>query len=111
MQGEAPLRQDRASLTMVHRGRREQAQSRVVVFVVVPGKEVNAEGAALVVGRETFGELRPVFEGFELRLAVVFVVGYPWPGMRSDATAWTVVPSVVEQVAEHYRGIAVDGSR
>jgi hypothetical protein len=80
------------------------------VDVVVLVEESFQEQPSICQGCKGFWEIVEVFEGFKLRLAVVFVVGYPWPGMRSDATAWTVVPSVVEQVAEHYRGIAVDGS-
>src|SRR5665213_472351 len=59
--------------------RRQQSDSAVMVFVVVPGEEALAKGTCILDGSESVGELGPVFESFELTLRVWVVVGDVWP--------------------------------
>ena len=95
LQREAPLRQDRAGLAVMNGGGREHVQSRMVVLVVVPGKELDAERAALVVGREVCGELRSVLERFKLAFRERIVVGDMGSALRLDvpnaASNWATV--------------------
>ena len=46
----------------------EQADSRMAVFVVVPGKESLTETAGILDGAEAFREIGPVFQRLELGL-------------------------------------------
>ena len=57
---------DTFSAAEVDGGGRVEAETGVAVLVVVPAEEALAEGAAILDGAETSGELRPVLEGLEL---------------------------------------------
>src|SRR4051812_22333673 len=70
-----PGRVDGGGLSVVDDFRGEQAQARVVVLGVVPGKEFPAEGASLLDGREARRKVRPVFEGLALGFGVGVVIG------------------------------------
>ena len=54
--------------------RREQTDPRMPVFFVVPGEKGLAEVPCVLDASETFREVGPVLEGFELRLRVGIVV-------------------------------------
>jgi hypothetical protein len=84
MQGEFPFLQDGSSLSVVNGGWGEHAQSRVVMLVVVPGKELDAERSAPVVGKEAFWELGSVLAGFELAFRERVVIGDVGPALRFD---------------------------
>ena len=54
--------------------RRVQASAGVTVVVVVPGKEALTETVRILLGPEAVGELGPVLERLELRLAEGIVI-------------------------------------
>ena len=60
------MRQDVRSLAVMDHGRRHQAESGMMVLVVVPLKEGLAETAGILDGAEAIRETRPVFQGTEL---------------------------------------------
>lgn len=54
--------------------RGQHGDAAVTVFLVVPGKELSAEGAGIFDGAEAFRKLGAVFHGFELAFRVGIVV-------------------------------------
>ena len=54
--------------------RRQQSDSAVMVFVVVPREEALTKNARILDGSESIWELGPVFESFELALRVRVVI-------------------------------------
>ncbi|HIQ23290.1 MAG TPA: hypothetical protein EYH34_18865 [Planctomycetes bacterium] len=56
-----PGSQHRVGLAVVDCGGRQQAQTPVVMLVIVPMEEGAAEVQAMVEAREALGELRPGF--------------------------------------------------
>ena len=69
---------DGIGLAVMHLVRGHQADAAVMVILVVPGEEAAAEGPDILDTAEAPGELRLVFQGFEVRLREGVVVG----GMR-----------------------------
>jgi Enoyl-(Acyl carrier protein) reductase len=69
------LLQDGAGLLVVHHGRREQCQARVVMFFVVPTKKSLRESATVLNAAEAVGKLGTIFHGAELTLRVGVVIG------------------------------------
>jgi hypothetical protein len=69
------LLQDGAGLLVVHHGRREQCQARVVLFFVVPTKKSLRESATVLNAAEAVGKLRTIFHGAELTLRIGIVIG------------------------------------
>ena len=68
------LLQDGAGLLVVHHGRREQRQARVVMFFVVPTKKSLRESATVLNAAEAVGKLGTIFHGAELTLRVRVVI-------------------------------------
>jgi hypothetical protein len=66
--------QDGAGLLVVHHGRREQCQARVVMFFVVPTKKSLRESATVLNAAEAVGKLGTIFHGAELRSGAPTVV-------------------------------------
>jgi hypothetical protein len=62
------LRDGSGSEAIVKHGGREQADAGMAMLLVVPGEEVLAKGAGILDGPETFGKVRPIFQGFEVAL-------------------------------------------
>ncbi len=73
------LLQDGAGLLLVHHGRREQRQARVVMFFVVPTKKSLRESATVLNAAEAVGKLRTIFHGAELTLRVAPAVSQRTP--------------------------------
>ena len=73
--------ENRAGLTVMDHRRREPAQARMVVEVVVPIEKVPAEGLGVLDGTESFGEVGAVLQGFELGFRERVVVGHLRPGV------------------------------
>ena len=59
---------ERAGATVMNNIGRHQADAGVMMFSVVPGEEGLAVSASIFNRAEALGEVRPVLEGFELRL-------------------------------------------
>ena len=70
--------------TVVDGGWREHAESRVVVVVVVPVKELCTVGQGFIIGRESIREIGLVFEGLELAFREWIVVRDVWTTMGFD---------------------------
>ena len=70
--------------TVVDGGWREHAESRVVMVIVVPVKELCTVGQGFVIGRESVWEIGLVFEGLELAFRKRIVVRNMWTTMRFD---------------------------
>ena len=73
------LLQDGVGLLVVHHGRREQRQARVVMFFVVPTKKSLRESATVLNAAEAVGKLRTIFHGAELTLRVAPAVSQRTP--------------------------------
>ena len=69
------MRQDVRSLAVMDHGRRHQAESGMMVLMVVPLKEALAEAASILDGAEAILETRAVFQGAELAFRIWIVVG------------------------------------
>ena len=69
-------------LAVMHLVWGHQADADVMVILVVPGEEAAAEGPGILDAAEPFGELRLVFQGFEMRLREGVVVRGMRPAMR-----------------------------
>jgi hypothetical protein len=69
------LLQDGTGLLVVHHGRRQQCQARVVMFFVVPTKKFLRESATVLNAAEAVGELGTIFHGAELTLRIGVVIG------------------------------------
>ena len=65
---------DGVGLAVMHLVRGHQADTDVMVILVVPGEEAAAEGPGILDTAETSGELRLVFQSLELRLREGVVV-------------------------------------
>ena len=74
---------ERLGVAVVDRGGGHQADPGVAVGVVVPVEELAAERAGLLDVLEAVGELGPVLQRLELRLAVGVVGRGVGPGMRA----------------------------
>ncbi len=73
--------QDLLRGAVMHAGRGQQAEPRVVVVVVVPLEEAAAEGQRVFVAAEALREGRLVLEGLELCLGVRVVVAHMRPAV------------------------------
>ena len=60
-----PRSERRLGLTVMDRGRGQQAQTPVMMFVVLPVEKLATEVQAVFDAGEAFGELRPVLEGLK----------------------------------------------
>ena len=60
------LAHDACCLTAVHRGRREQAQTRVTMLFIVPTEKSLTESATILNAPEAVRELRPILQGAKL---------------------------------------------
>ena len=69
------LLEDGFCTAVVNALRGHEADARVAVGAVVPGKEVLAMGAGILDAAETLGEVGTIFERFELSLGVRIVIG------------------------------------
>lgn len=78
MQDHAPCLQDLISLAVVEHMRGKETDPGMVMLLVVPGKEGLTEGTGLFDAAESLWEVRPILEGFKLRLRKRVVVA----GMR-----------------------------
>src|SRR6266702_4474480 len=81
------------SFAVMHGRRREQRETRVVMLVVVPVEEPDAEGARVLDAAEPVRELGPVLQRLELRLRVRVVVAHVRPRMSLGDS----------QIGEHQR--------
>ena len=70
-----PLGDKLGSLTVMNRGRRQQLQAGVMVLVVIPGEELQAETAGILDGAKAVGVLRAVLHGFEVSFRERIVIG------------------------------------
>ena len=61
-------------LAVMHLIRGHQADADVMVILVIPGEEAAAEGPGVLDATKTFGELRLIFQGLEMRLREGVVV-------------------------------------
>lgn len=75
LEGPRPLVMAVAGPAEVDVGRGEIPEPGMTVFLVVPGDEVDAEGAGVLDRAETIGEVGPVLERLEVGLGVGVVVG------------------------------------
>jgi hypothetical protein len=71
---------------MVDVSRPLEADTAVVVLVVVPGEEVDAVGAGILDAAEALGKIRAVLEGLEPGLGKRVVVGHAGARMRLGDT-------------------------
>src|SRR5665213_904304 len=78
------MRQDVSGLTMVDHSGRHQAQTGVVVLVVVPLEEGLAEATRVFDGPEAVRETRAVFQGAELAFRIWIVIGDMRPAVGLD---------------------------
>ena len=62
-------------------GWREHVETRVVMVVVVPVKELCTVGQGFVIGRKSVWEIGLVFEGLELAFRKRVIVGDVWTTM------------------------------
>jgi hypothetical protein len=69
------MRQDVRSLAVMDHGRCHQAESGMMVLVVVPLKEALAEAASILFGAEAIRKTRAVFQVAELAFRIWIVVG------------------------------------
>ncbi len=65
---------DALGLAVMHLVRRHQADADVMMILIVPREEAAAEGLCILDAAETFGKLRLVFQGLEVRLRERVVV-------------------------------------
>ncbi len=70
-------------LAVVHLVRRHQADTGMVMVLVVPIEEVAAEASGILNAAEALGELRLVLECLEVAFGERVVVGYIGPAMRA----------------------------
>ena len=61
-------------LSRMHDGRSQQSQVRVMMFLIVPGKERVRPRARIDQTTETLGIIRSILERFELRFGIRIVV-------------------------------------
>ena len=69
-------------LSVVNHLRRHPTEGRVMMLVVVPGKEPLAKDSTMFDATKTIRELGPVLERFEVRLREGIVVGVVRPAVR-----------------------------
>ena len=89
--------ENRAGLTVMDHRRREPAQARMVVDMVVPVEKAPTEGLGVLDGTESFGEVGAVLQGFELGFRERVVVGHLRPGVGLGHT------QVRQQQCHHLR--------
>ena len=75
------LDQKIGGLSQMNHGGGHQAQTRVVVFVVIPAEEGLAKAASVFDGAEAVRKARAVFQGSELAFRIRIIVGNVGPGM------------------------------
>ena len=68
------LSDDLVGVSVVDGDGREHIEPRMIVLVVVPGKEFGAVGQGLLVGCESVRKIGLIFEGFELAFGKGIVV-------------------------------------
>ena len=73
------------SLAVVDLIRCHQAETGMVVVLIIPGEEAAAEVLGILDAAEAFGEFRLVFQGLEVGLRERVVVGGVGPAVRGDA--------------------------
>ena len=62
-------------------GRREETDSTMVMFVVVPTEECSRPSPGIGLATKTFGIIRAIFQGLELRFREGIIVGNMWTGV------------------------------
>ena len=80
------MSQNVGGLAVVDHGGRHQAQTRVVVLVVVPGKERLAEATGIFDGAETIREVGAVFQGAEVTFRIRIVIANMRPAVGLEHT-------------------------
>lgn len=75
----------------------EQADPRMTVLLVVPGKEILAETACILDGSKAFGKIRSILERFELGFGVRVII----TGIGSAVSLGD--PKVCEQKGHGFR--------
>ena len=81
-----PLGDQLGSKAVMNGGRGQQIESRVVMPVVIPGKELLAEAASILNGAKPVGILRPILQGLEVGFGKWVVIGNMGTAVSLDHT-------------------------